>query len=319
MPTAARPLSSNTGGMPLGGVQGALREGRAWFFEGGRYGFIDERAEVVVPPVLEEASNFHDGRALAKRGGRYGFLDLDGREVVPCRYLRASTFSAGRALVWDEVGRVSFIDASGAEIAPCEVAFDDTTGHWKEGRMRIRRGGRYGFLDLDGREVVPCRYPEAHDRFWSGRAGVCRDGRWGFVDGEGREVIPPMYRWVEAFFDHVGTAGVLGAQGYGRIDPDGRERVRCEWASPVGRFREGRAQVDLGPIVDPGRDGAGMIARAQIGFVNDDGAVVIPCLYESATDFVDGVSWVTTPEPMRHFAIDRDGRERPEVIPVAPA
>jgi hypothetical protein len=201
-------------------------------------------------------------------------------------------------------------------IGPCVVAFDEAAGLWEEGRMRIRRDGRYGFLDLEGREAVPCRYPDAHERFWSGRAGVCREGRWGFVDRDGREVIPPTYRWVEGFYDHVGTAGVLGAEGYGRIDPDGRVRVPCAWASPVGRFREGRAQVDLGALVDPGRDGAGTLAWAQIGFVNDDGALVIPCRYESATDFADGVAWVTTPERPRRFAIDRDGRERPDAVSV---
>ena len=319
MPVSALSPATNTRSEPLGGVQGPLREGRAWFFEAGRYGFIDAQADVVVPPVLEEASNFHDGRALAKRDGLYGYVDLDGREAVPCRYRRATTFFGGRALVWDVVGRVSFIDGRGVEIAPCEVAFDDASGLWDEGRMRIRRDGRYGFLDLDGREAVPCRYSEAHERFWSGLAGVCRDGRWGFVDGEGREVIPPTYRWVEAFFDHVGTAGVLAAEGYGRIDPDGRVRVPCAWAAPVGRFREGRAHVDLGALVDPGRDGAGTLARAQIGFVNDDGALVIPCRYESATDFAGGVAWVTTPDRPVRFAIDRDGRAVPGPNPGAPS
>jgi hypothetical protein len=71
MPVAALSPSANTRNMPLGGVQGPLREGRAWFFEAGRYGFINAQADVVVPPVLEEASNFHDGRALAKSSAAY--------------------------------------------------------------------------------------------------------------------------------------------------------------------------------------------------------------------------------------------------------
>lgn len=301
----------------MGGVQGPLCEGRAWFFEAGRYGFINAQADVVVPPVLEEASNFHDGRALAKRDGRYGYVDLDGREAVPCRYRRATIFFEGRALVWEQDGMPCFIDRDGALIAPCLVAFDDASGIWAEGLLRIRRAGLYGYLDLAGREAVPCRYPDAHDRFWCGRAGVFRDGGWGFVDRDGREVIAPGYRWVEPFFDEVGTASVLGQEGYGRIDPDGRARVPCAWASPVGRFRDGRAQVDLGALVDPGRDGAGTLAPAQIGFVDDDGALVIPCRYQSATDFAGGVAWVTTLDRPARFAIDRDGREVPDATPLA--
>jgi hypothetical protein len=317
MPVAALSPSANTRNMPLGGVQGPLREGRAWFFEAGRYGFINAQADVVVPPVLEEASNFHDGRALAKRDGLYGYVDLDGREAVPCRYRRATIFFEGRALVWEQDGTPCFIDRDGALIAPCLVAFDDASGLWAEGLLRIRRARLYGFLDLDGREAVPCRYPDAHDGFWCGLAGVSRDGCWGFVDRHGHEVVPPRYVWVEPFFDGVGTAGVLGAAGYGRIDPEGRERVRCAWASPVGRFREGRAQVDLGPLVDPGRDGAGTLARAQIGFVDEQGELVVPCRFVSATDFADGVSWVTTLDRPTRFAIDRDGREVPGRIDLA--
>lgn len=297
--------------MPIGGVQGPLREGRAWFFEGGRYGFMDAEAEVIVPAELEEASDFHEGRALAKRGGRYGFIAPDGRAVVPCRYRRASTFGGGRALVQEDDGSLWLIDPEGAVIAPCPTALDDWTGLWDEGRMRIRRAGRYGYLDGDGREAVPCRYADAHLRFWSGLAGVCRDGLWGFVDRDGREVIAPRYSWVEPFFEGVGTACVMRDGWYGRVDPDGRERVACTWASPVGRFCEGRARVDLGALVDPGRDGAGTLAAAQIGFVDEDGVVVIPCRYETATDFTAGVSWVTTPERRVRFAIDREGRELP--------
>lgn len=297
--------------MPMGGLQGPLREGRAWFYEDGRYGFINEAAEVVVPAVLEESANFHEGRALAKRGGRYGFISPDGREAVPCRFLRASTFGDGRALVQRDDGSLWLIGPEGEVIAPCPTALDDWTGLWDEGRMRIRRAGRYGYLDGDGREAVPCRYTDAHPRFWSGLAGVCIDGRWGFIDRDGREVIPPRYAWVEPFFAGVGTAGVMREGRYGRVDPDGRERVACGWASPVGRYCEGRARVDLGALVDPGRDGVGTLAAAQLGFVDEGGVVVIPCRYETATDFADGLAWVTTPARRARFAIDRDGNERP--------
>ncbi|MFO0624606.1 MAG: WG repeat-containing protein [Polyangiales bacterium] len=292
----------------MGGLQGTLQEGRVWFYENGRYGFLNEEADVVVPPVLEEASNFYDGLCLAKRGGRYGFLDRDGHEVVPCRYRRATHFCGDRALVWEDDGQRSFINRRGERLAPCLVPFDDAWGLWHDGRMRIRRGALHGFLDLEGREAVPCRYPEAHERFASGRAGVRREGRWGFVDRDGNEVVPPQFDWVEPFYEGVGTAGVRAAGGYGRIDPDGRVCVRCAWVNPVGRFSEGRAQVDLGPIVDPGRDGEGTLVRAQIGFVDEGGALVIPCQYETATDFRDGVAWVTTPTQRARFAIDRAGR-----------
>lgn len=297
--------------MPIGGLQGPLCEGRAWFFEGGRYGFMSADADVVVPPVLEEAANYHEGRALAKRGGRYGFIDLDGREVVPSRYRRATTFGGGRALVWDEDGRVLILDRDGAVVAPCPTPIDDASGVWSDGLQRVRRARRYGFVDTNGAEVVACVYDDAHVAFAHGCAGVCRDGRWGFVDRGGREVVACDYRWVEPFAEEDGTAGVMRGDAYGRVEPDGRERVPCLYASPVGRLREGRARVDLGPITDPGRDGDGVILRARVGFVDDAGAVVIPCRYESATEFADGVAWVTTPTRRARFAIDREGREVP--------
>jgi hypothetical protein len=287
---------------------GPLVEGRAWFRDGDRFGYLDEGAEVVVPARYDDAADFHEARAGVRLGARYGFVDPQGREVIPPAFVRVGRFEAGRALVMRADREVWFIDREGAELFRAACQFEECSFYFSAGRARVQRGGRCGYIDLDGHEVVACVYDDAGFVFAHDRARVMRGGRWGFVDREGHEVVPPRYGAAEDF-----GSGGLGAYarvmlgGVGLVDVWGRELVPCEYVA-VGCFREGRAMVQREGYRD--RDDA----WAAVGFIDESGAEVIPCRYESATDFEGGRAVVTTKGPtgeLRRFVIDRDGAEVP--------
>lgn len=44
----------------------------------GRWGFVNERQEWVIPAKFEDAKEFHNGRAAAKLNGKWGFINKRG-------------------------------------------------------------------------------------------------------------------------------------------------------------------------------------------------------------------------------------------------
>lgn len=45
----------------------------------GRWGFINQRQQWVIPPRFDEAREFQDGRAAAKQGSKWGFINKQGQ------------------------------------------------------------------------------------------------------------------------------------------------------------------------------------------------------------------------------------------------
>lgn len=65
----------------------------------GKFGFIDDSAELVIPAKYDEADQFFDGLAKVKLGDKYGFLDTSGKTVIPIELDYAESFESGTALV----------------------------------------------------------------------------------------------------------------------------------------------------------------------------------------------------------------------------
>lgn len=64
----------------------------------GKWGFINQKGEVVVSPQYAEVKNFSDGLAAVKTSsGRWGFIDTTGKMVISVKYSDVSSFSNGRA------------------------------------------------------------------------------------------------------------------------------------------------------------------------------------------------------------------------------
>ncbi len=66
-------------------------EGRTKFRENfGKFGFIDETAIVVVPPIYDYASDFNNGLAVVGIDGEYGIIGRFGECIVPVKYTNTS-------------------------------------------------------------------------------------------------------------------------------------------------------------------------------------------------------------------------------------
>lgn len=53
---------------------------------GEKWGYINLKGEVVIPPQYDEAYLFSDGIACVMIDGKYGFINKIGETVIPCNY-----------------------------------------------------------------------------------------------------------------------------------------------------------------------------------------------------------------------------------------
>ena len=171
----------------------------------------------------------------------------------------------------------------------------DRVNDFNEGLASVCRDGKWGFIDTSGREVVPCRYNDVFD-FNEGMARVETGGKWGYVDKTGREVIPCIYDEAYDFSD--GLAKVyLEIWDENQPDPDDPFPLPVE----TKRFfidKTGKEVLTAGKDWDVFQEGLARITRdGKAGFVDKAGNEVIPCKYDGASMFCEGMA--NCPRPLQ--------------------
>lgn len=152
--------------------------------DGSRYGFMDEKGNIVTGYIYDDAEPFSDGMARVCRNGKCGYVNHEGREVIQT--------------VYDFIGHF-YTENCGLAVA--------------------RVGDRYGFIKRNGDVAIPIVYDYCDSKFFDGRVRVMLHGKWGFLDQFGNDAVPLMYDGAEAFND--GLAFVVQDNEYFVIDISG--------------------------------------------------------------------------------------------------
>jgi hypothetical protein len=113
----------------------------------GKWGFVNGKLQVVIPPQFEAAKQFSEGRAAVKQYGMWGYVDTAGKVAI-------------------------------------QPQFEDA-GEFSEGYADVSVGGKRGYIDASGKFVIAPQF-DSSSNFFSGFAFVSADGKPTFVDREGR-------------------------------------------------------------------------------------------------------------------------------------
>lgn len=212
----------------------------------------------------------------------------------------------------------------------------DEMGDFHDGRAWFRKGDKYGFVDKMGNEIVPAKYDEVVD-FKEERACVSlryQEGnkKCGYIDLTGKEIVPVKYDVPFAEGPRLlsyseGMAIVNKKKNnedyFGFIDLDGKEVIPCKYGVWPDDFHYGIALVDDNKYIDKTgkeltRDELLKQKRLvtcwkgeKMGFANLAGQTVIPCQYDIAQEFVEGMAAVCKDQKWGY--IDSLGNE---VIPI---
>lgn len=164
----------------------------------------------------------------------------------------------------------------------CELIF-------REGLAPVEENGKYGYIDRQNKVVIAHRYDWA-DLFDEGLALV-KAGEWfGLINKSGEEIFPPVYEDIRWYSEN----GVVVV-----CDQEGRWSLRSRGNEPVG-------ENTFDFIDEFEQDLASVRVDGKCGYINRQGEVLIPLLYDEAYSFSEsGLARVVKNGIV--FSIDTDG------------
>lgn len=135
---------------------------RAVFLEKGKFGMIDHRLKVVIPPqydLLQLHLIASGGFIQAKKGSRMGALTLDGLPLVPLLYDTALGDLFLTGILIEKGGKKGLYDINGKLLAKPE--YDKISSHYglneqgKYGRLgyKAEKKDKTYFIDLNGKTI----------------------------------------------------------------------------------------------------------------------------------------------------------------------
>lgn len=219
----------------------------------------------------------------------------------------------GDAYIVQKEYKFGVVNNLGQKVLPCE--YDDIRkcdGDFVEGLARIERNGRWGYMapryGSCPAEIIPCIYDYATD-FCCGVARVIKDGEYGFIDKNGCETIPcnSVSDFI-AKFPNIPLDAFLNKQ----CSDCNNIRVACK--RDRGRFIEGQLIDINGTILTRKYKYIGYFCEGlacvrgendNYGYIDKTGKEVIPCLFNSADDFQEGLAGVVMDG--KYGYIDKNG------------
>ena len=172
--------------------------------------------------------------------------------------------------IFEENGKYGFKDESGKVVI--EPNFDSVTP-FKNGCYQVGKLKYYGVIDGEGKQIVPCEYYGVYDEvngFYT-----CERLPIKYV----YSVLGVEYEMVKNFYgDTISVARKDSV--YGLVNNHGEELSDFVY-SGINNFYCGRALVSK--IVN---------GQRLLGYIDRNGKEIVPCSYQSAGDFYNGIAVV---------------------------
>ncbi|MCJ8210407.1 WG repeat-containing protein [Mucilaginibacter sp. RS28] len=212
---------------------------------------------------------FSEGMAQVKFNGKFGFVNEAYQEVVPPIYTLTSDFYNGVAAVSNSKGKWGYIDKSGKVITPLIY---DRALYFNDGMGLLELNDRYGYADVTGKVVIPLGYK--HGNFFNnGLACVKGDNfRATYIDKTGKQAFAKSFKDGKTFEE--GLAPVCNEQGkWGFIDKTGELVISYKFYNISQGYKNGEARIETAPErILVGTDSYYELTREYI--INRNGKIV---------------------------------------------
>jgi len=114
------------------------------------YNFKDRNGRLLCAESYDDPSGFSEGLSTVRVDEKYGFINKKCEVVIPPQFKSADGFSDGLAYVEDQSGRRGFIDHSGKWIFETSFGW---VGGFSDGFALVLDGDRAGYLDRSGHVI----------------------------------------------------------------------------------------------------------------------------------------------------------------------
>lgn len=175
---------------------GSYEDGLFRIWKDGKFGYVNEKDEIVIRPVFEDASYFSEGCASVRIDGKWGAIDKTGEIVISPRFGSSFAFSEGRAVI-TEGERYYYIDPDGEKLFGTDYA---RANKFCEGvatcldAMEKDADGNFPFrvIRTDGETVYTLK-SQNFGSYQEGLVWYLKGGLIGFLDEKGQPAITPAY------------------------------------------------------------------------------------------------------------------------------
>lgn len=140
-------------------------EGLAAVKIGGKWGYVNEKGEIVIAPQFVSAFPFSEGLAYVRIDRFFndiGYINKNGEFVIKPNFNGGQSFSEGLACVQDEkTGKWGYIDKTGSYVI--KPQFEYSGDEFREGLAAVRVNGMYGYIDREANIIIEFRFDGALD------------------------------------------------------------------------------------------------------------------------------------------------------------
>lgn len=182
----------------------------------GKYSFVNKEGK-CMDKWFEDAGFFRHGLAPVKFDGKWGYINEKSEVIIPNTYSDAKTFSKDQLAAVKQNGKWGFIDKTGTTIIP--LMYEKVT-FFVNGSCGARKNNLWGFVDRTNNTIIPFQYDDA-EPFYSDLALVKKDGSYGYINIANVTVIPFQYSKAYSFYENQQLAFVKFNGKWTHIDKQG--------------------------------------------------------------------------------------------------
>lgn len=296
--------------------------------KGGKRGYADAEGRIIIPCKYGygEISNYYgEGPILVQENGKLRLVDeKTGKTVATCNttatYSSFSGFSSGMAVLQEKDGKDGLLDNTGKLVVPCiyeEIKSFDM--HVFKGELTAaKKNGKWGFIDKTGKVIIPFEYDEIatvsiDSNQCDEKMGVSKNGKWGMINMNGQLEIPCKFDFFGGWFADGLARAQIGSK-YVYINLQGKIVLAGDY-DMARSFEDGVAKVEKGNstymintkgekvnlFTYPSEFGDGLCVGVKFskeeskwyyGYADKKGKLAIPCEFEKAYKFEDGMALV---------------------------
>lgn len=243
---------------------------------------------------------------VAKDAVLFGACNKKGELIVPCKYNYVSFNGDSYTIKLNNPEGWGACDINGKEIIPpiyksClnlknSMCYGEDNFFKKNTNSNYflvkNNNGEKGLIDHKGKTILECKYSDIETMFfWF--TGLCKaaiKGKYGLYDSNGEILIPHIYDDI-SFFGSSNSSNIFlrikQGDKCGLADIKGNVKANCEY-DWIYEPSEGLMIC----CKNSKKNQEGRIVAADYGYLAEDGTLVIPCKYQQASDFKDGVAQV---------------------------
>lgn len=206
--------------------------------------FFITKNNIRLKGNFEDLHIFSEGLAAVKKKGKWGFIDNQADVVIPTQYDNVDYFRPSGLCAVTKEGKSGFINKLGKEIIP--IIYDEAYQEMKDHNVIVKKNNKWAVFDQSGKQLSDFIYDSfkrayisdfskdifTRDQstfFENGAALVEINGKYEFINAKAQAAFPNNKFDSASVFDTFKNTIVKRNGQFGIVKPDGAFKVPLEY------------------------------------------------------------------------------------------